>query len=105
MAEMRASPAANAGPKPSSGLAPAEERAMIREMLERHYHAVLDEPVPMLGDVSPRKAAKTEKGREKLILWLKHIENANARQDPHSPMAAYDFGWMWEELGIAHLRR
>jgi hypothetical protein len=59
----------------------------------------------MLGDVSPRKAAKTKKGREKLVAWLKLIENSNAGQDPGSPMAAYDFGWMWEELGIAHLRR
>ena len=57
------------------------------------------------ANVSPRKAAKTKKGREKLVAWLKLIENSNARQDPHSAMAAYDLGWMWEELGIAHLRR
>lgn len=72
---------------------------------DRHYHAVLDQAVPMLENVSPREAAETKKGREKLIAWLKFIENANARQDPHSAMAAYDLGWMWEELGIAHLRR
>lgn len=105
MAEMRASAPANDGRKPSSGLAPEEERAILEETIDRHYHAVLDQPVPMLGDVSPRKAAKTKKGREKLVAWLKLIENSNAGQDPGSPMAAYDVGWMWEELGIAHLRR
>ena len=105
MAEMRASAPANDGRKPSSGLAPEEERAILEETIDRHYHAVLDQPVPMLGDVSPRKAAKTKKGREKLVAWLKLIENSNAGQGPGSPMAAYDVGWMWEELGIAHLRR
>jgi hypothetical protein len=104
IAAMRASPPANDGRKPSSGLAPEEERAILLETIDRHYHAVLDQPVPMLGELSPRKAAKTKKGREKLVAWLKLIENSNAQQDPDSPMAAYDFGWMWEELGIAHLR-
>jgi hypothetical protein len=31
----------------------------------------LDEPIPSLGNQSPRKAAKTGKGREKVIGWLK----------------------------------
>ncbi len=105
MAEMQASPPASDGRKPSTGLSAEEERAVIQEMLERHYHALLDQPVPMLGDVSPRKAAKTKTGREKLVDWLKLIENSNARQEAHSAMATYDLGWMWEELGIAHLRR
>jgi hypothetical protein len=59
----------------------------------------------MLGDVSPRKAARSKKGREKLVAWLKLIENSNARQEAGSPMASYDMSWMWEELGIADLRR
>lgn len=105
LAEAQASPPVNDGRKPSSGFAPEEEHAILQETIDRHYHAVLDQPVPMLGNVSPREAARTNEGREKLIAWLKFIENSNAQQDPSSPMAAYDLGWMWEELGIAHLRR
>lgn len=105
VAEMRASPPAKDTRELSSSLPPEEQCAIIQETIERHYHAVLDQPVPMLGNVSPRKAAKTKKGREKLVAWLKYIENSNAQQETHSPLAAYDFGWMWEELGIAHLRR
>jgi hypothetical protein len=97
---VRASPPANDGRKPSSGLRPEEERAILQGTIDRHYHAVLDQPVPMLGDLRPRKTAKTKKGREKLVAWLKFIENSDAQQDPDS----YDFGSMWEELGIAHLR-
>ena len=104
-AEMRASPSASESRKQSPGLAPEDERAIIDEAIDRHYHALLDQPVPVLGDVSPRKAAKTKAGRQKLVAWLKLIENSNAQQDPHSPMAAYDLGWIWKELGIEDLRR
>lgn len=74
-------------------------------MLERHYRGLLDQPVPMLGNISPRKAARTKKGREKLVGWLKRLENSTAGQPADSPMASYDMSWMWEELGIADLRR
>jgi hypothetical protein len=105
IAEIRANQPTDEGPALASGLSPEEESALIHETLERHYRGLLDEPVPMLGDVSPRKAAKTKKGREKLVACLKLIENGNAQQKADSPMARYDVTWMWEELGIAHLRR
>ena len=105
VAEMMASQPADEGRAPSSGLAPDEERAIIHETLERHYRGLLDKPVPMLGNVSPRKAAKTKKGREKLVGWLKFIENSTARQEANSSMAGYDMSWMWDELGVADLRR
>jgi hypothetical protein len=105
VAEMMASRPADEGRAPSSGLAPDEERAIIHETLERHYRGLLDKPVPMLGNVSPRKAAKTKKGREKLVGWLKFIENSTARQEANSSMAGYDMSWMWDELGVADLRR
>ena len=59
----------------------------------------------MLGGVSPRKAAKTKKGREKLVAWLKLIENGNAQQKAGSPMAHYRRQLDVGEAGIAHLRR
>jgi hypothetical protein len=60
----------------------------------------------MLGDVSPRAAAKTKKGREKLVAWLKFLENQTGRHRDHGdPMGSYDFSWMWTELGVANLRR
>jgi hypothetical protein len=105
VAEMMASRPADEGRMPASGLSPEEESAIIHDHFERHYRGLLDEPVPMLGNVTPRKAAKTKKGREKLVGWLKLLENATARQKADSPMAGYDVSWMWGELGIADLRR
>jgi hypothetical protein len=66
---------------------------------------VLDEPVPALGGKSPRAAAKTAEGREKVAAWLKTLENHAARREPGDPMASYDIDWIWRELGVEALRR
>ena len=79
---------------------------LVHAMLDRQYHAVLDEPVGLLGDVIPRAATRTKAGRERLSAWLKHLENSNGQQpDPNDPMATYDFTWMWRELGIENPRQ
>ena len=89
----------------SSGLPPDEERRLIHAQLDAHYRQQLDEPIPALGDISPHKAAETAKGREKIASWLKFLENRAAPQDPSDPMADYDITWIWEELGVADLRK
>jgi hypothetical protein len=73
---------------------------MRHKYLDRHYRKVLEEPVPMLGGRTPRDAARDAPGRELLVELLKHYENAQARAG-----FSYDFGWMWRELGIDHLRK
>ncbi len=79
---------------------------LVHAMLDKQYRAVLDEPVPMLGDRSPRQAARTPAGREKLVTWLKFLESRSGNQvDPTDPMATYDFGWLWRELGVENPRR
>jgi len=71
----------------SSGLSPEDERAVLYKNMERYYVNLLDEPVPALGDITPRHAAKTARGRQKLIAWLKYLENGAAKQERASPMA------------------
>ena len=78
---------------------------MLHDVLERHYRGVLEQPVPALGDVSPRESARTPEGRKRLVGWLKGLENANAQHEPGSAIASYDVSWMWEELGVSDLRR
>ncbi|ABE37303.1 hypothetical protein RPD_0063 [Rhodopseudomonas palustris BisB5] len=83
-----------------------EQCAIIHRSMDRHYRDVLDQPVAMLGGKTPRAAVKTKSGRTKVVDWLKMIENQSAKSaDPSSPMANYDFGWLWAELGISELRR
>jgi hypothetical protein len=87
-------------------LSPEQRRRIIHQSMDKHYRQILDEPVPMLGNRSPRKAVKTDAGREKVIAWLKTLENHSANiADPNDPMATYDFSWLWVELGVPALRR
>jgi hypothetical protein len=93
-------------PPLSSDIPPEIASELIHAMLDKQYRAVLDQPVPMLGDISPRQAAHTPAGRDKVAAWLKSLENQSAhRHDPADPMATYDFGWIWRELGVDKLRR
>lgn len=86
-------------------LPPEEERAMIHADVDRHYVSQLEEPIPSLGDVSPVEAVKTAEGRRKVVDWLKLLENYSAKRPADDALANYDFTWMWERLGVAHMRR
>jgi hypothetical protein len=92
-------------PPAPTDLSPEQERALVHQTLDEHYRRVLDEPIPALGGKSPRAAARTPKGREKVAVWLKALENHAAHRPPGDPMGSYDVGWMWRELGVEALRR
>ena len=81
-----------------------EMQRIIGEMMDRQYRQVLDEPVPALGDKTPRQMTRTKAGRAKVVEWLKYIENMTAKSG-NEQMAGYSFDWMWEELGVADLRQ
>jgi len=86
-------------------LSPDEERSIIHDAMDRHYRAELDQLIPKLGNISPRKAAKSKTGRKKLVAWLKRLENQNAGHDTDDPMVSYDAAWIWQELGVSSLRK
>jgi hypothetical protein len=104
LAQAMAERAANTIPAVPSDIPDEEERRIVHESLDRHYRRQLDEPIPMLDDLSPRQATKSAKGREKVVAWLKQLENHMARHEPPDPMAGYDTAWLWEELGLAEFR-
>ena len=92
-------------PTPPSGLSREDDPAIVQQNLDAHYRQTLDQPIPLLGNVSPRQAVGTPRGREKVAAWLKMLENNGLRRPEDDPMAGYDFRWMWAELGIERLRR
>ena len=99
--------AARGDGRPSSALdlPPEVQTQVVHAMLDKHYRALLDEPIDMLGDISPRAASRSAKGREKVAVWLKHLENRSRHADDrNAPMATYDFTWLWRELKVEHLR-
>jgi len=77
---------------------------VIHNMLDQHYRQCLDEPIPMLGDKTPRQCAKNKAGREQVIEWLKYLENNELRRAAGQGQAPYNSSWMWEELKLAKHR-
>jgi len=89
----------------TSGVPPEEEKRILGQLFDRHYHWLLDQPVPALGNVAPRAAASGAEGRAKLVGWLKYLENGEARRARERSGECYDFTWMWRELGVLDARR
>ena len=88
---------------PAPSLSPDEERALVHRTLTRHYRQQLDQPVPALGQATPRRLAAAAGKREEVAAWLCYLEWESLRSgDAH--MAAYDFDWIWAELGLDDLR-
>jgi hypothetical protein len=83
---------------------PEIARQLMRDHLDKHYRETLDAPIPALGGKSPRLAVQTRAGRDKVIDWLKMLENRSAGHG-EGPIAEYDFGWMWSELGLEGHRK
>jgi hypothetical protein len=102
--QMRAAPPSRSD-QPEAPIPIELQAEIVHDMLDRQYRALLSEPIPMLGDISPRAAARSARGRKALVVWLKHLENHSRHaEDRSDPMANYDFTWLWQELKIEHLR-
>jgi len=57
-----------------------------------------------LGGKTPRQAVRSKAGKAKVIAWLKKLEN-NSDKHHNSSIEQYDFGWMWDELGLQGYRK
>jgi hypothetical protein len=89
--------------RPDEPLLPVDATAMaeaFNRIKEAHYRRTLDEPVPMLGNRTPREFARSKKGRKKLANWIKEIENGELRQAAGTGVPPYDVSWMWRELEV-----
>lgn len=94
------------GPMEAPNVPPDIEKRIVHGTMERHYRALLDQPLPLFGDKTARQAVENVAGRRKVAEWLKSIESMSAAQpDPSDPMTTYDFTWMWLELGVLDLRK
>jgi len=87
-------------PEPAPALDPAAMTEAVNRVKDAHYRRTLDEPVPMLGNRTPRECARSKQGRKKLANWIKEIENGELRQATGTSVPAYDVSWMWHELGV-----
>ena len=90
--------------EPTDSIDPEIAAEIIHNTLDQHYRQCLDEPIPALDNKTPRQCAKSKKGREKVIEWLKHLENNELRRAASQSQEPYDSSWMWDELKLAKYR-
>ena len=79
--QMKAAPATRK--QPDAEIPPELQEQLVHAMLDKQYRALLDEPVPMLGNVSPR-AAGTQRSwaSERRCLAEGHREPLAQRAQP-----------------------
>ncbi len=87
-------------PVEQAELPPDVAGQVLQEFFDEHYRKTLDQAVPALGGKTPRQAAKSKKGREKVVAWLKLLENTEARRARSQGGQPYDSRWMWKELKV-----
>jgi len=90
--------------EPSDSIDPEMATEIIHHTLDQHYRQCLDEPIPALDNKTPRQCARSKKGREKVIEWLKHLENNELRRASSQGQTPYDSRWMWDELKLGKHR-
>lgn len=85
--------------EPSAVVPPEVEEKLLGEFYEKHYRSWPDTPLPALGHRTPRRAARLKTLRPRVVALLKEFEN-NSERLRREGRPAYDFGWMWKELGL-----
>ncbi len=74
---------------------------LIHEYQDEHSRRSRDAPAPMLDNKTPRQCANSKKDRDKVIEWLKYLENMELRRAADQGHKPYDSHWMWEELKLS----
>lgn len=104
MAENESHQQGEDGQEPTDTIDPEIAAEVINNMMDQHYRQCLDESIPMLGNKTPRQCAKSKEGREKVIEWLKLLENNELRRAAGEGQEPYDSSWMWDELKLTRYR-
>ncbi|RMG91597.1 MAG: DUF2384 domain-containing protein [Zetaproteobacteria bacterium] len=78
-----------------TGIPEEVQRELKHTYMQEHYEKWLDTPLPALDGQTPRQAAATPDGRERLIRLLKDMELHESRTKH-----PFDFSFLWHELGL-----
>lgn len=79
-----------------------ELKVKMDEMLKNHWHNWLDQPLPALNGVTPRKAAKNKEGRERLESLFAHFHASNLKlKENNLQQPPVDLSFLRHELGMS----
>jgi hypothetical protein len=91
---------AAASERPQPQIPPEAMTAMVHDYMRQFYANWTEEKIPALGDKTPRQAIRTVKGRQAVIELLKSYELQEARRARDQGGEPFDFGFLWERLGL-----
>ena len=90
-----------ATPAPADTLPPEVIAQAVEQLLRRHYANWCDEPIPLLGDKTPRQAIATPSGLERVKGLLREYEDGERRQNQAQGRPARSVQFLWDALGIS----
>ena len=86
---------------PRGRKAPAQvPEEVLRELMAHLYGNWADIPIPALGDKTPRQAVGSEQGRRAVVDLLRSYEHAELRRVHDQGGEPFDFGFLWQQLGL-----
>ena len=83
--------------KPKPSMDSPELQAMVKELSARHWKSWLDTKIPALNHITPREAAKTAPGRERLEALFVDFHQKNQAGFSQQPVDLY---FLRKELGM-----
>ena len=85
---------------PQADIPPEIASQLIHNYMSNFYANWTEDTIPVLGNKTPRQAIKTVKGRRAVIDLLKSYEHGEARRVKDQGGEPFDFGFLWERLGL-----
>jgi Protein of unknown function (DUF2384) len=84
-----------------AGIDPKELAQAMTQMIQRSYANWADEPMPALGNKTPRQAIKSAAGLERVKGLLRSYESGEKEQaaDQGRPEISFDF--LWNSIGVS----
>jgi hypothetical protein len=73
---------------------------IVHDYLRKQYANWVDGKIPALGDKTPLQAIRSAKGRQAVIELLESYEHLEARRARDQDGQPFDFGFLWEQLGL-----
>jgi hypothetical protein len=87
-------------PPPPAEIPPEAMTEIIEASIRRLYANWADQPLPLLGDRTPRQAIATPEGLEQVKYLLRTYEHGEVRQAKAQNRSPVSYDFLWRQLGL-----
>ncbi len=93
-------------PPPQPQLDPSDlPEDFYQQLYQRIYSNWADEPIPTLGERTPRQALATPEGKRQVVDLLESYERGEQQKARQEGRDAADFDFLWREIGLSSRSR